>query len=459
MMLPYDCFVGAREVVAGCCPTSEQDCLVGHRDLCDSGAAAGGFSCHSGRSRRVDSFVPALLLSDIRLDCDSSSHIIPTPTNTRHGFTGHEHLDKFALINMNGRVYDPVIGQFLSPDPFVQSATSPQSYNRYSYCWNNPLKYTDPSGYVTIDIDGLTFNTNSRFLSNSIVGHNMANMTSISTSSGFNLSWGDVVRLKNFGCESTYRHGKSGYWVNNNYWDSGPNWTGTKTVLPDVILKELRMRALNVTSTFVESEKLTAALEYIQYGPFSSRIMRQSWENNRDNPMRDVGMIHVGGTYAGPTPWMRDFNRAFGTMLNVGMAAGLAPIIAPTLFEHVSTKFLINGFLSSSVNAIGQYTLTGDVDLVDVGAAFVFNKPFGNSLFAYSFTAGLFDYSITNQTLRSPFLGNKDGLISAVEIICNLYMGGIGGQASKFSSNNFTKFGINTGFTGLGIYLFSNYSK
>ena len=48
---------------------------------------------------------------------------------------------------MNGRVYDPQLGRFLSADPFVQSPTSSQNYNRYSYALNNPLKYTDPSGY------------------------------------------------------------------------------------------------------------------------------------------------------------------------------------------------------------------------------------------------------------------------------------------------------------------------
>jgi len=64
------------------------------------------------------------------------------------GYTGHEHLDIFGLINMNGRVYDPWLGRFLSPDPFVQSPGYSQSYNRYSYCLNNPLKYTDPSGYT-----------------------------------------------------------------------------------------------------------------------------------------------------------------------------------------------------------------------------------------------------------------------------------------------------------------------
>ena len=63
------------------------------------------------------------------------------------GFTGHEHLDEFGLINMNGRCYDPLIGRILSPDPNLQDPTNMQNYNRYSYCLNNPLKYTDPSGY------------------------------------------------------------------------------------------------------------------------------------------------------------------------------------------------------------------------------------------------------------------------------------------------------------------------
>lgn len=65
------------------------------------------------------------------------------------GYTGHEHLDEVKLINMNGRVYDPVLGRFIQPDSYVQAPDNLQSFNRYSYCWNNPLKYTDPSGYFT----------------------------------------------------------------------------------------------------------------------------------------------------------------------------------------------------------------------------------------------------------------------------------------------------------------------
>jgi len=62
------------------------------------------------------------------------------------GYTGHEHIKCFGLWNMNARLYDPVAGRFLSPDPYVQATTNSQNYNRYSYALNNPLKYVDPSG-------------------------------------------------------------------------------------------------------------------------------------------------------------------------------------------------------------------------------------------------------------------------------------------------------------------------
>jgi RHS repeat-associated protein len=67
------------------------------------------------------------------------------------GFTGHEHMTEFGLINMNGRVYDPSLGMFLSPDPLLQQPGNPLNYNSYSYVWNNPLRYTDPSGYAGRD--------------------------------------------------------------------------------------------------------------------------------------------------------------------------------------------------------------------------------------------------------------------------------------------------------------------
>jgi RHS repeat-associated protein len=70
-----------------------------------------------------------------------------TPPSESRGYTGHEHLDDVSLIHMNGRVYDPVLGRMLSPDPVVQEPNNGQNWNRYSYVLNNPLKYTDPSGF------------------------------------------------------------------------------------------------------------------------------------------------------------------------------------------------------------------------------------------------------------------------------------------------------------------------
>ena len=62
------------------------------------------------------------------------------------GYTGHEHLPMFGLINMNSRLYDPTLGRFLSPDPYIQAPEMTQNFNRYSYALNNPLKYNDVSG-------------------------------------------------------------------------------------------------------------------------------------------------------------------------------------------------------------------------------------------------------------------------------------------------------------------------
>ena len=83
-------------------------------------------------------------------DWQQSVTALPTLTNiTNRGFTGHEMLDGVNLIHMNGRVYDPQVGRFLTADPFVQFPHNGQSHNRYTYVLNNPVMYTDPSGYYT----------------------------------------------------------------------------------------------------------------------------------------------------------------------------------------------------------------------------------------------------------------------------------------------------------------------
>lgn len=66
---------------------------------------------------------------------------------TNLAYTGHETVQEVDLIHMNGRVYDATLARFLSADPHIQASNLSQSYNRYAYVLNNPMKYTDPSGF------------------------------------------------------------------------------------------------------------------------------------------------------------------------------------------------------------------------------------------------------------------------------------------------------------------------
>jgi RHS repeat-associated protein len=79
-------------------------------------------------------------------------YVLPNPFGSgspvKRGYTFHEHLEEFNLINMNGRMYDPLLARFLNADPLLQENTDGQNFNRYSYVLNNPTKYTDPSGYA-----------------------------------------------------------------------------------------------------------------------------------------------------------------------------------------------------------------------------------------------------------------------------------------------------------------------
>jgi RHS repeat-associated protein len=77
----------------------------------------------------------------------SAADLATLGNTTRHGFTGHEHLDGVGLIHMGGRVYDPLIGRFLSRDPYIDGVASSQGANGYAYVWNNPLSRWDPSGF------------------------------------------------------------------------------------------------------------------------------------------------------------------------------------------------------------------------------------------------------------------------------------------------------------------------
>lgn len=69
---------------------------------------------------------------------------------TYRGFTGHEMFGRLGIIHMNARLYDAELGRFLSPDPVIQAPNNLQSWNAYTYVFNNPLAYTDPTGMISL---------------------------------------------------------------------------------------------------------------------------------------------------------------------------------------------------------------------------------------------------------------------------------------------------------------------
>jgi RHS repeat-associated protein len=70
--------------------------------------------------------------------------------NVRQHFTGYERDSETGLDYAQARYFASAQGRFTSADPLLASgrAGAPQTWNRYSYALNNPLKYTDPTGMV-----------------------------------------------------------------------------------------------------------------------------------------------------------------------------------------------------------------------------------------------------------------------------------------------------------------------
>ena len=146
-------------------------------------------------------------------------------TSSDRGFGGHEQMDFMDMVNMDGRMYDPYLGRFLSPDPYVQAPDNTQSLNRYAYCLNNPLSYTDPTGYswignfisaaigiaVSIETGGFggTFlgvmasaacgGASSAFVSSMMNGNNLWTATKSTFVGG---CWGAVGGMANYGIGS-----------------------------------------------------------------------------------------------------------------------------------------------------------------------------------------------------------------------------------------------------------------
>ena len=138
------------------------------------------------------------------------------------GFTGHEHLYNFGLINMNGRMYDPMMSSFLPVDRYVQVPTSAQGFNRYAYCMYNPLRFVDPTGwYVTFG--GGNHNEPDGPLQQVVVDGQASfvlNEVTITPDENAPVVWKKIIL-------STSTSGNGGGYLDGNNWDNGNNNSST----------------------------------------------------------------------------------------------------------------------------------------------------------------------------------------------------------------------------------------
>ena len=224
-----------------------------------------------------------------------------TPALTDRGFTGHEHIDWAGLINMNGRMYDPVIGRFLGVDPFVQDAGFSQSYNGYSYCLNNPLKYVDPSGYVAT-VTEIRPEYYEKFISQLLAGFDMGGLADLYTGQSFE-TIGDYLRY----IEATYgeKGGNGGFLFSNENIGYNYMWLNTVKVENCGFITSKGLFVLPIMGTSYNGDTQynnDAGHAYIEYYDYDLGDISKPWglqnrffllDQRKFGKLELFGMIHT----------------------------------------------------------------------------------------------------------------------------------------------------------------------
>ncbi|MCU0521866.1 MAG: RHS repeat-associated core domain-containing protein [Anaerolineae bacterium] len=93
------------------------------------------------------------VVGDMRYSPYGQTRWITGTVGTDRRYTGQREEAGLGLYDYLARRYDPLLGRFIQADTLVPEPGNPQSLNRYSYVYNNPLKYTDPTGHCVFGVD------------------------------------------------------------------------------------------------------------------------------------------------------------------------------------------------------------------------------------------------------------------------------------------------------------------
>lgn len=232
---------------------------------------------------------------------------------TNRGFTGHEMVDEAGLIHMRGRLYDPRLGRFLQADPTVQFPTDTQSYNRYSYVLNNPLIYTDPSGYGVLEniIDAL--------------------ITAVLFVAGTAACYGNYL------CGAAF----AGAWRAGSVWAQGGTWNqmlrqGAITGASSWAFAYLNGLNLSGADTFISYGTVGGITNILQGGDFGSGFLA-------------AGITPLVGAKIAP-------GTALGNALGMGGRIALNTIIGGTVSELTGGKFANGAGYAAFIVVVGEST-------------------------------------------------------------------------------------------------------
>lgn len=255
------------------------------------------------------------------------------------GFTGHEMLDQLDLVHMNGRVYDPLIGRFISGDPFVKDATNGQNYNRYSYVSNNPTNLTDPTGFLEWGTGGLGGCTQASYCQSTNVNPDSTpvdpNSDDYKIAEAHGWAKDGKITAAGFAAARTETENKAGSA------NTPPPSTGKASIEPEV-KGQRREVALRINLTYKDEKgnpvdnKLTQGLTKSAEKSWSGNVGGFKLDADFDDPNATTVNVNLH-----PGAGISNANRVGGNTLNLflgGYQSGNAPVI-PYISDVLNTVF------------------------------------------------------------------------------------------------------------------------